>query len=210
MAAASPRWELDTEYIQACNCDYGCPCNFNALPTYGNCEALAGWRVKSGHFGPTKLDGVKFAWACWWPKAIHEGHGIMQLYIDTAATPEQAKAIEEIANGRHGGGIYEVFARTWETVHPTKRARIDWHFAGYDSWFTVEGHGEARMEHIKNPVTGAKFEGEVVLPGGINFKRALVTNIKHWWMRDEGLLARHVNKGGFVTTSRKTNEGAHP
>ena len=26
-------WDLKGTIVVACNCDYGCPCNFNALPT---------------------------------------------------------------------------------------------------------------------------------------------------------------------------------
>ncbi|HEV8361047.1 MAG TPA: DUF1326 domain-containing protein [Candidatus Thermoplasmatota archaeon] len=208
MAAGTTRWELDTEYIQSCNCDHGCPCNFNALPSHGNCEALIAWRVKAGHFGATKLDGVTYAWALWWPGAIHHGNGVSRLYVDAAASPEQAKAMEEIVSGRHGGGVYEVFAKTFAKVLPMKRAKIDFKFNGYDSSFAVEGVGEVRTSHIKNPVTGAAFEGEVVLPGGINFKRALVPATT-WWMRDEDpkLLAHHENRSGFVATSKKANEG---
>lgn len=67
---------MEAEYIQSCNCDWGCPCNFDALPTHGNCEALVAYRVKRGKFGDTKLDGVVFAEGLWWPKAIHEGDGM--------------------------------------------------------------------------------------------------------------------------------------
>ncbi len=28
-------WQLQGTVLVACNCDYGCPCNFNALPTTG-------------------------------------------------------------------------------------------------------------------------------------------------------------------------------
>jgi len=28
-------WDLEGTVVIACNCDYGCPCNFNALPTQG-------------------------------------------------------------------------------------------------------------------------------------------------------------------------------
>ena len=37
MAAAEP-WHLSGTVFIACNCDYGCPCNFNARPTHGSCE----------------------------------------------------------------------------------------------------------------------------------------------------------------------------
>ena len=38
-ASDSSQWRMEAEYIQSCNCDYGCPYNFNALPTNENCEA---------------------------------------------------------------------------------------------------------------------------------------------------------------------------
>src|SRR6266852_4007724 len=39
MAQKNPtNWEYDAEYIQPCNCDWGCPCNVGAKPTHGFCE----------------------------------------------------------------------------------------------------------------------------------------------------------------------------
>ena len=35
-------WEIHAIQVTNCNCDYGCPCQFNALPTYGTCEAAEG------------------------------------------------------------------------------------------------------------------------------------------------------------------------
>ena len=48
-------WELEAVELVACNCAYGCPCQFNALPTHGNCEAMAGFKINRGHFGDTLL-----------------------------------------------------------------------------------------------------------------------------------------------------------
>jgi hypothetical protein len=104
----SNQWRIKAEYIQSCNCDYGCPCNFNALPTYGSCEALVAYLILEGNFDKTSLDGVVFAWGLWWPKAIHMGEGIGQLYVDSKANPEQVNAIENITSGKYGGGVFTV------------------------------------------------------------------------------------------------------
>ncbi|MGI0024025.1 MAG: DUF1326 domain-containing protein, partial [Nitrososphaera sp.] len=32
-----PKWYLKADYVETCNCDFGCPCNFNGFPTYGYC-----------------------------------------------------------------------------------------------------------------------------------------------------------------------------
>jgi hypothetical protein len=28
-----PKWEIHAYFLDACNCDWGCPCQFNAKPT---------------------------------------------------------------------------------------------------------------------------------------------------------------------------------
>jgi len=35
---AEPKWKLQVEQLMACNCNWGCPCSFDAPPTYGRCE----------------------------------------------------------------------------------------------------------------------------------------------------------------------------
>ena len=47
-------WSISGEEIASCNCAWGCPCQFNALPTTGRCEAFVAWRM-GGHFGARPL-----------------------------------------------------------------------------------------------------------------------------------------------------------
>ena len=54
-------WRLKGEWLKCCNCNYGCPCDFNARPTHDLCKGLVAMHVTSGNFGKVKLDGVKFA-----------------------------------------------------------------------------------------------------------------------------------------------------
>jgi hypothetical protein len=203
---SSTQWTLELEYLQSCNCDYGCPCNFNALPTYGNCEALLAYHVLKGNFGETNLDDVTFAWGLWWPKAIHMGDGIGALYVDSKASPEQVSAIENIISGKYGGGVFAVFPTTFKTTLPTKIAKIDFHYDPYDGWFTVEGAGEVRSQHIVNPVTGAQWEGELTLPGGIAFKRGTVSSVNWNWKAND-ISLKHEKKNGHASIAKFNNEG---
>jgi hypothetical protein len=68
-------WRIKAREFGNCNCDYGYPCQFNALPTHGNCEAAIGYQIDEGHFGETSLDGVRAAGIYRWPGAVHEGDG---------------------------------------------------------------------------------------------------------------------------------------
>ena len=203
---SSAQWKIEAEYLQSCNCDYGCPCNFNALPTYGNCEALVAYRIRKGNFEDTSLDGVIFAWGLWWPKAIHMGGGTGALYVNNTATAQQVKAIEEITSGNHGGGVFAIFPTTFKSTFPTKITRIDFYYHPYDGWFTVEGAGEAKSQHIKNPVTGAHFEGELLLPNGIVFKRSTVSSVD-WQWKAENISLKHEKKNGHISIVTYTNEG---
>ncbi|MDE1822575.1 MAG: DUF1326 domain-containing protein [Euryarchaeota archaeon] len=204
---APPKWNFEAEYIQSCNCDYGCPCNFNGYPSYGNCEALVAWKIRKGQFGSTKLDGAIVATGMWFPGALHEGNGTAAAYFDPSTTPDQREALGQILTGKVGGGFFEIAGKIVSRFHAPKVAKIDFHFDGYDSWFTVDGVGEVRSTHILNPVTKQPFEGSIKLPGGIIFKDGLVTGIRKWWLKDEDLLSHHENKNGHVAVVKFNETG---
>src|SRR5215475_3911723 len=96
---AQTDWHLEGEWIKSCNCAFGCPCDFNARPTQGHCQGLVGMRVKKGHFGSTRLDGLKFAAAVHFPGALHEGNGQLQPIIDQSASAAQREALFAIMSG---------------------------------------------------------------------------------------------------------------
>jgi hypothetical protein len=104
------KWQIAGEEIGNCNCNWGCPCQFNAVPTTGHCEALLGWQISDGYFGKTRLDGIRFARIYWWPGAIHEGNGVRRTIIDERATKDQREALISLDSGQHGGLYWEIFA----------------------------------------------------------------------------------------------------
>src|SRR3989442_3514043 len=113
------KWRLEGEYIQSCNCDYGCPCNFDAYPTRGHCEALAGYRITKGSFDGTTLDGVKFAWGLWWPRAIHEGNGAGPgCHHPGAAAAAPGGGGEGNPRGHRGGGVWGISPKLVPNVSP--------------------------------------------------------------------------------------------
>ena len=175
---AKTPWRMVADEVVTCNCAWGCPCQFNALPTHGRCEALAAVRIKEGHYGNTKLDGIAFSAAYWWPKAIHEGNGIVQLAIDEKASPDQRTALLNIASGKEGGTFFEVFASTVSTVLDPLFVPIEFQTDAEKriARLKVAGHGEFRAEPIKNPVTGEEHRARIQLPGGFEYKVAEVGN----------------------------------
>jgi len=44
-------WELRGQEMVNCNCNFGCPCQFSALPTGGSCRAAVVYKIDKGHYG---------------------------------------------------------------------------------------------------------------------------------------------------------------
>ena len=55
------KWTIRAREFTNCNCSYGCPCQFNGLPTHGDCRAVIGIQIDTGRHGETRLDGLKMA-----------------------------------------------------------------------------------------------------------------------------------------------------
>jgi hypothetical protein len=177
MAERTP-WRIVGEEAAACNCAWGCPCQFNALPTHGRCEALVGVRIQKGHYGKTTLDGVTFAEAVWFPGPVHEGKGIAWLAVDERATPEQRTAIVNITMARDGGMPFEIFAAVTETFLDPLYAPVQFE-TSRDTRIArlhVPGFGEFRTEPIRNPVTGETHRALIRLPDGFEYKEAEMGN----------------------------------
>lgn len=160
-------WELEGHYIMACNCDFGCPCNFNAPPTPGHCEGLLGLVVSRGSYADTALDGARVAMIARWPGAIHEGNGAAVLFIDEAADEQQRRGLEAIVSGRVGGTFGMIVQNTISQLDGPHYVPIEAQVDGKESYVRIADKGRASFEAIRNPVTGAESFPRVVLPQGV-------------------------------------------
>ena len=168
-----PNWEISVNYVETCNCDFGCPCNFNGFPTYGFCRALVFYNIVKGHYGDVSLDGVPVVYAASWPKAIHEGDGTMQLYIGEHTSVKQREAVTAILGGKSkGNGPFETFAGTLKYVLEPRIADIRFKIDGKNSSFSVPGVLDVKVEPFKNPVTGEESQTEIHIPAGFIWQTA--------------------------------------
>ena len=92
-------WEFKGRELVNCTCEYGCNCQFNALPDKGHCYAVAGIQIDEGHHGDTRLDGLKIGAIFKWPGAIHEGNGEALAFVDKSANDAQRDALLKIMTG---------------------------------------------------------------------------------------------------------------
>lgn len=170
-------WEIKGRAFGNCNCSYGCPCQFNALPTDGTCRAAVGYQIDQGHFGDVNLDGLRTAALYSWPGAVHEGNGTMQLIVDESASDEQRAALLKIMRGEETEPMktmWSVFMTMCDTVlEPlSKPIEFDVDVDARTGRLSIPGVVETRGEPIKNPVTGADHRVRIDMPEGFEYAMA--------------------------------------
>jgi len=172
-------WTIRAHEFSNCNCSYGCPCQFNGLPTHGHCRAVVGFEIHQGHHGKIKLDGLRVAAMFTWPGAVHEGHGEAALIIDHRANDAQRNALLRILSGQDtepGATVFNVFASTLEKVHEPVFADIAFEvdIDRRRAKISVPGYMESRGEPILNPVTGTESRVRIDNANGFEFRLAEV------------------------------------
>ena len=176
---ANVEWEIKAREFANCNCDYGCPCQFNALPTHGDCRAVVGYEIDEGNFGDLQLGGLRAVYVAKWPAAVHQGNGELQVIIDERADGEQREAIRQILYGEEtdpGSTVWSVFMTTITTVHDPIYAPIDFEvdIDARTARLQVQGLIESTGEPIRNPITGAEHRARINLPNGFEYTVAEV------------------------------------
>lgn len=205
MNESKTKWSLEADFLQACNCDYGCPCEFSAPPTRGFCEGTGAWSIVKGNFGDVSLDGIGVGFAAHWPKAIHEGGGTLALFIDERATPQQRDALLTICSGQAGGLPFEILAQTFSKVLDPIFASIQFNVNGRDSSVHIGPHLNVELEPIKNPVTGEPESVGVEHGTGFIFKSAEAVSGKVCKVEVPGLKFDWPDKAGFFTRVQYSN-----
>ena len=82
-------WSIQADYTDTCSCDLACPCFFGSSPTHDHCEGVTLVEIRHGHYGGTRLDGVKVL-------AVYRGGEWMKFYVDDGADEAQTKAAVQL------------------------------------------------------------------------------------------------------------------
>ncbi len=170
-------WSVEGVAFGNCNCDYGCPCQFERRPTHGDCRGWEVTRIDKGHFGDVPLDGLHIALLYAWPGAVFEGGGTMQAIIDERADEGQRRALTTIV---HGGETEEAKTHWWvfhamsSTVHEPVFAPIEFEVdvERRTARVSIPGILEATGRPIRSPATGDEHRVRIDIPNGIEFELA--------------------------------------
>jgi hypothetical protein len=171
-------WYIEGIEFGSCNCSYGCPCQFEALPTHGHCRGFEALRIDQGHYGDIALDGLNVALLYAWPGPVFEGNGELQVIIDERATSSQRDALlkilvgEETEEGATHWWVYRAMAsRLHEPLIKPIAYEVD--LEARTARVGIPGV----LQSVGRPIVGAtgqEHRVRIEIPNGIEFERAEV------------------------------------
>jgi hypothetical protein len=152
-------WRFNAEYIEACSCSLFCACYFNATPDKDFCNFNNAIRVKRGHYGDVKLDGMKI----WMSGNL--GANFADGDIDSVVLTFEPSASQEQVDAA---------AKVLTKVYPMKikemaidRAPMVWEMrdSGKTAYAKLgDGQGEVILTRVDGPTGGP----------------VVINNLKYW------------------------------
>ena len=98
-------WKLEGSYFESCSCDVVCPCtaslSFGA--TLDRCRVVLVFHVENGDVEGVDVGGLTVAAVADTPKVMTDGNWRLGVFIDSAASDEQAEKLGAVFSGALGG-----------------------------------------------------------------------------------------------------------
>lgn len=172
-------WSIDGIEFGNCNCAYGCPCQFEDVPTGGSCRGFEAIRIDKGHFGDVTLNGLNVALIYAWPGPIYKGNGEMQVIVDDRANDAQREALVKILCGgetKEAATHWWVFHAMSSKVHEPLFKPIEFvvDVDARTARVNIPGVLQSTGRPIKSPATGDAHRVRIDIPNGIEFEQAEV------------------------------------
>jgi hypothetical protein len=192
-------WKLEGTYFETCSCEVVCPCtaSFALGADYDRCRVTLVFNIVDGDVEGVDVSGLKVAAIADSPKMMIEGNWRLGVFIDAAASDEQADKLGAVFGGQLGGPMEALGGLVGENLG-VERAPIE---------VVEEG-----LRHSVKIGDSVDFEIEDVVPVGVespspvrmtgiahpaaselNVSRATRSNISAFGIEYEG-------KAGFSTS----------
>jgi hypothetical protein len=98
-------WKLSGTYFETCSCEVVCPCTASLAlgADYDRCRVTLVFNVVTGEIDGTDVGGLKVAAIADTPKVMSEGNWRLGVFVDAAASDEQAAKLTAVFGGQLGG-----------------------------------------------------------------------------------------------------------
>src|SRR5438552_7776138 len=119
-------WSLQGTYFETCSCEVVCPCtaSLSLGADYDRCRAMLVFNVVEGNVEGTDVSGLKVAAIADTPKMMTDGNWRLGVFIDAAASDEQAAKLGAVFGGQLGGPMEALGPLVGENLG-VERASID-------------------------------------------------------------------------------------
>jgi hypothetical protein len=147
-------WKLKGSYFETCSCNVVCPCTASLAlgATLDRCRVTLVFNVKDGQMQGTDVSGLTVAAVADTPKVMSEGDWRIGVFIDAAASDEQAEKLGGVFSGALGGPMQALGPLIGENLG-VQRAPIEIHEDG--------------LRHSIRIGDAVDFEIEDVVPFGV-------------------------------------------
>ena len=168
------QWMIRGKEFSNCNCNWGCPCQFNAPSTYGKCEAVLSGEIEEGNFNDVRLDGLKFVLLLKWPGEIKDGGGAEQAILEERASSRQREALTKILYGQSTAPmathffVYNAMSDTvLDPLYKPVEMSID--IEGRTANVKIAGIVESEGRPIIHPINDSEVRSRIHLPNGFEY-----------------------------------------
>jgi hypothetical protein len=98
-------WKLEGTYFETCSCEVVCPCTASLAlgADYDRCNVTLVFHVTDGEVEGTDVSGLTVAAVADTPKVMTDGNWRLGVFIDAAASDEQADKLGAVFSGQLGG-----------------------------------------------------------------------------------------------------------
>ena len=98
-------WKLEGTYFETCSCEVVCPCTASLTlgADYDRCRVTLVFNIVDGDVEGTDVSGLKVAAIADTPKMMTDGNWRLGVFIDAAASDEQAEKLGGVFGGQLGG-----------------------------------------------------------------------------------------------------------
>ena len=147
-------WSLQGTYFETCSCEVVCPCTASLAlgADYDRCRVTLVFNVVEGDVEGTDVSGLKVAAIADTPKVMTDGNWRLGVFIDAAASDEQAAKLGAVFGGKLGGPMEALGPLVGENLG-VERASID--------------VSEDGLRHSVKIGDSIEFEIEDVVPFGV-------------------------------------------
>jgi hypothetical protein len=160
-------WNLQGTYFETCSCEVVCPCTASLAlgADYDRCRVTLVFNITQGDIEGADVSGLKVAAIADTPKVMSEGNWRLGVFIDAAASDDQAQKLGAVFGGQLGGPMEALAPLVSESLG-VERAAIEVHEEG--------------LRHSVKIGDAIDFEVEdVVSFGNESGEPARLTNIFH-------------------------------